>query len=204
MKSKLFSLLTIFFLIGISCYAQSEDSLKAGDGVKITFYNISENISGSYYVQQDGYIQLPFLRNIFAENKPFNEVKNKIKAAYDSLYRDPELFIQPLFRVNILGEVNKPGLYYVTGVEKFSELLGMAGGATADAAIDDIYFIRNNQEEELDAEKILLKGDTINDVGLKSGDRIYVPRKWYVDAKNATFIISGLAVIVTLIGIFVK
>ncbi len=52
--------LTIILLLiaSVSNYAQY---LNPGDGVRIAFFNISDKISGDYFIQQDGNLQLPYL-----------------------------------------------------------------------------------------------------------------------------------------------
>jgi protein involved in polysaccharide export with SLBB domain len=194
-------LLSFFILSSINIFSQV---LNPGDGVRIIFYNIPESISGDYHIQMDGRIQMPFIGLIDTKERDFELIKNEIAFKYDSLYRNPELTIQPLLRINILGEVRQPGFYYLTGVEKLSGLMALAGGETSDADVDDIYIIRNDQELELDSEELLAGGSTVGDIGLQSGDRIFVPRQWWVGARNAAVIVSGVAVLVTLISLFVR
>jgi polysaccharide export outer membrane protein len=177
--------------------------LNLGDGVRITFFNISESISGDYYVQQDGNIQLPYIGLILGTKRQFEEIKLEIISKYDLIYRDPELTVQPLYKVNILGEVRTPGIYYVTGVEKLVDLIALAGGETSDADIDNLYIIRQEQEIKIDAERIIKEGNQLNDIGLRSGDRIYVPRRWWVSARNAGIIISAAALLVTIVSVFI-
>jgi len=82
------------------------------------------------------------------------------------------------------------------------DIIALAGGETSDADLDDIYIIREDKEITVDAEQIIMNGDKIEDIGLKSGDRIFVPRQWWVSARNAGIIISGVALVVTIISVF--
>lgn len=194
----------VLFLFFIICAELFPQKLNPGDGVRVTLLNIPENISGDYYILNDGTLQLPLIGPIIAINEEFVTVKKKIEARYDSLYKKPDITVQPLFRINVLGEVKKPGLYYVTGVETISSLIALAGGETSDADLENIKMVRNGEEMNLNGKDILAQGGTVNDIGLNSGDRIYIPREWWVSAKNTTFIISGIAVLVTLVGFFIK
>jgi protein involved in polysaccharide export with SLBB domain len=193
-----------FFFSSTLLISAPAQQLNPGDGIRVTFYNITEKISGDYYIQQDRNIQLPFLGLVSTENKDFNQLRNEVETKYKELYKDPELTIQPLFRINILGEVREPGYYYVTDVEKLSGIIALAGGETADADLDNLYIVRNDEEIEVDAERIIKEGETAKDFGLQSGDRIFVPRQWWVGARNTAVIISGLAVVVTIISLFVR
>lgn len=193
-------LITMFFLTAISLQAQV---LNPGDGVRVIFYNVTEKITGDYFIQLDGKVQLPYIGLIDARDREFKDIKSEITGKYDSLYKDPELTIQPLLKINILGEVKQPGFYFLTGIEKLSGLLAMAGGETTDANVDGIYIIRNDKELDIDSDE-LADQNSLSDIGLKSGDRIIVPRQWWVGARNAAVIISGVAVLVTIVSLFRK
>lgn len=178
--------------------------LNPGDGVRIIFYNISDNISGDYYIQQNGFLQLPFIGNIDTRNSDFKFIKTQIVSKYDSLYKNPELTVQPLLRINILGEVRNPGYYYVTDVEKISGILALAGGVTGSAASKEIYILRGEEEIELDVSELTAKGNTAADFGLRSGDRIFVPRSFWADASQYAIIFSGIAVLSTVIALLIR
>ncbi len=192
----LFATLSLF--VSQNSYAQE---LNPGDGVRITFLDIKDEISGDYYIQPSGFIQLPFIGIINTTDRDFKEVKNQIVFRYDSLYRDPHLTVYSLIRINVLGEVTNPGFYYITEIESFMSIIGMAGGTTGSADLESIYLVRNNKRINLDIETIIAEGSTATDFGLQSNDQIYVPRTWWADARGFTIILSALALIVTAIAI---
>jgi polysaccharide export outer membrane protein len=193
-KSKI--LFYLFFLL--SFYVQAQ-KLNPGDGVRITFLNITDEISGDYNIQQDGNIQLPFIGLVQTINIDYKEIKKTIYKKYSELYKDPALTIQPLLKINILGEVRTPGYYYVTDIENMTGILALAGGVTGAAASGDIYIIRGNEEILLDAYELMEANKTADDIGLRSGDRIFVPRSFWADASQYGIILSGLAVLTTLL-----
>lgn len=194
----------ILFIVVSSISGLYSQILNPGDGVRIIFYNISDNISGDYYIQQNGFLQLPFIGNIDTRNRDFKFIKTQIVSKYDSLYKNPELTVQPLLRINILGEVRNPGYYYVTDVEKISGILALAGGVTGSAASREIYILRGEEEIELDVSELTAKGNTAADFGLRSGDRIFVPRSFWADASQYAIIFSGIAVLSTVIALLIR
>lgn len=198
---KIYFILLIVVLSISGLYSQI---LNPGDGVRIIFYNINDNISGDYFIQQDGLLQLPFVGNIDTRNRDFKFIKTQIVSKYDSLYKNPELTVQPLLRINILGEVRNPGYYYVTDVEKISGILALAGGVTGSAASREIYILRGEEEIELDVSELTAKGNTAADFGLRSGDRIFVPRSFWADASQYAIIFSGIAVLSTVIALLIR
>ena len=164
----------------MSLYSYAQE-LNPGDGVRISFLDIEDVITGDYYIQPNGLINLPLIGIVNTSNKNFNEIKSEIEFRYDSLYKDPHLSVNALFRINILGEVRNPGFYYVSDSEKFTAILALAGGTTGTADLDNIKLIRNFKEIDIDVEDIIKEGSTTTDFGLQSGDEIFVPRNWWAD-----------------------
>ena len=195
----LFTTLSIF--LNLNLYAQE---LNPGDGVRITFLDIKDDISGDYYIQSSGFIQLPFIGIINTTNRDFKDIKAQIEFRYDSLYRQPILTVNALFRINVLGEVRNPGFYFITEMEKFTAILALAGGTTGNADLESIYLIRNNQEINLDVNTIIQEGSSATDFGLQTGDQIYVPRTWWADARGFTIILSAAALLVTIIALIAR
>jgi len=188
-----------FLLMGIISIDLLAQQLNPGDGVRVTFLNITDQVSGDYFIQQDGNIQLPFIGLVKTTNIDYKEFKKTIFAKYSELYKDPALTIQPLLKINILGEVRTPGYYYVTDIENMTGILALAGGVTGSAATGDIYIVRGNEEILLDRYELMEANKTADDIGLQSGDRIFVPRSFWADAGQYGIILSGLAVLTTLL-----
>jgi len=78
----------------------------------------------------------------------------------------------------IVGEVNSPGAYPVTGNDTVLQFLTRAGGLTVFADRDSIRVVRRAGEKvteyivDYDA---IIKGDLKQDIVLRPGDRIIVP-----------------------------
>ena len=191
---------TVFIFESLNSYAQE---LNQGDGVRISFLDIEDVITGDYYIQPNGLLAMPLIGVINASNKDFKEIKSEIEFRYDSLYKDPHLSVNALFRINILGAVAEPGFYYVPDYEKFTAILSFAGGTTDAADLGGITLIRNFESIEIDVEDIIREGSTATDFGLQSGDQVFVPRNWWTDnAIWVTFAMSATALLVTIYAIF--
>jgi polysaccharide export outer membrane protein len=200
MKKFLFILFITLQFAGIELFAQA---INPGDGVRISYLDIEEVITGDYYIQPNGLLNLPLIGIINTSNRDFKEIKSLIESRYDSLYKNPYLSINALFRINILGEVAAPGFYYVSDYEKFTAILAFAGGPTEDADLGDIVLIRDFEAVEVDVESIIQEGSTATDFGLQSGDQIYVPRRWWADNYGVvTAIISVAALALTTYAVF--
>jgi polysaccharide biosynthesis/export protein len=194
-------LLAVLFLVTLLCNSGSSQTLNPGDGLKLIFYNISDSLSGQYYIQENGNVTLPYLGLIKASGRNIDSVKQEIYSKYSILYRNPELTILPIFRVNIFGEVNKPGYYYVSQTDKLGDLIAMAGGTTSEANLGGITLTRNGKELDIDGDKIIESGNKQDDVGLQSGDQIYVPKKWFSGPTQAIVIATLSTLTAILIAI---
>ena len=170
-----------------------------GDGIRLAFYNITDEISGDYFIQTNGTIQFPYIGIIQTDDRTYTDIRDEIFTKFSEFYRDPELTIQPLYKINVLGEVTRPGTYYFTGVEKLSDLLAAAGGETRHSNLNNIALIRGDQKIKIRAKEILTEGKLLNDLGLQSGDKVYVPKKKLSSFRNASVVISAMALIVTAI-----
>jgi protein involved in polysaccharide export with SLBB domain len=191
---------TLFIFVSLNSYAQE---LNQGDGVRIAFLDIEDVITGDYYIQPNGLLALPLIGIINTSNKDFKEIKSEIEFRYDSLYKNPHISVNALFRINILGEVRTPGFYYVSDYEKFTAILAFAGGTTRVADLESIMLIRNFELIEIDVENIIQEGSTAAEFGLQSGDQVFVPRTWWADnGVWVTFAFSVIALSLTLYAVF--
>jgi len=195
MNKLLFIIFILLLQINFKSFSQT---LQPGDGLKLIFYNITDSISGDYYIQDDGTISLPYLGKIVAANVNVDSLKTEIYNKYSSLYKNPELTILPLVKVNIFGEVKNPGFYYVTGSDKLSDLIAKAGGTTPDADLSDIHITRNGKDININGKQVIENGSKLEDIGLQSGDQIDVTRKWFTGT-TATIIVTVSSIIASLI-----
>ena len=111
----LFATLSIF--VSSNSYAQE---LNPGDGVRITFLDIKDDISGDYFIQSNGFIQLPFIGIVNTTNRDYKEIKDQIEgkvkfindgnpALLSQLIHDEVVFLlhQDFFEKSITTAVDK-------------------------------------------------------------------------------------------------
>lgn len=190
MKRNFYLVAVIFFITASS--AGFGQQLSPGDKIKLTAFNITDAISGEYFVQEDSTVYLPYIESVDTRKRSAERLRREILAKYRVIYADLELHIQLLYKVNVLGEINKPGLYYVSGTERISDILAMAGGITRDANLKKILLIQENQKTRINGKRILNDGLSAADIRLRSGDKIYVNKKW-IGTRGITVLISSLA-----------
>jgi polysaccharide export outer membrane protein len=111
---------------------------------------ISNTLTIGYLVSQSGDIQFPILGMIHAAGLTKTQLANELTKQL----RDKKLLIDPIvtirylnFRVSVMGEVNKPGVY-TTPIEKLTilEALSFAGDATLYGEKNNVLLIRENEK----------------------------------------------------------
>ncbi|MBD1397707.1 polysaccharide biosynthesis/export family protein [Pontibacter sp. JH31] len=161
-----------------------------------------------YLVDQDGFVQLPFLGKVQAAGLTKKEFQEHVRRELvnKKLLIDPIVDVRYLnYKVSILGEVARPSVLTIPS-EKVTllEALGLAGDLTIYASRNNILLIR---EEE--GKKKLVRIDLTSDeiftspyYYLKSNDIIYVePNNTKIQSVSPArqwlpVVFSGLTVIV--------
>ena len=136
--------------------------------------------TAGYLIDQDGYIQFPFIGQIMAAGLTKKDLRQFItkELIVRQLLLDPIVDIRYLnFKVSVLGEVNNPSVFTIPN-EKVTllEALGLAGDMTIFAKRDNVFLI-SEQDGIKTTKRINLNTDelfTSPNYYLKSNDIVYV------------------------------
>ncbi|HEX6750214.1 MAG TPA: polysaccharide biosynthesis/export family protein [Longimicrobium sp.] len=169
-------------------------TLQPGDLVRVTVWR-EPDLSGEFQVDPDGVVTLPMIGPQTVAGVPLRQLRNRLVGLYQANLRNPSINIVPLRRVNVLGEVQKPGMYPVDPTVSLAGVVAMAGGATGWGRLDRIRILRGTTVllERADA------AQTLNSAGIRSNDQIVVERRSWLDRNSATVLASGLSVLATII-----
>jgi len=151
-------------------------SMRPGDVVKIQVFG-HEELSGEYPVDENYVLLLPIIGEINVHDLPVPELRQRIRADFGQLYTQSFVSIIPLFRVAVLGEVTRPGLYSVDPTMTIYDVLATAGGATRDAKGSGARLIRAGQQVPVPVDAAWLARATLRELGVRSGDQLVIPRK---------------------------
>ena len=80
--------LMCLILISVSSISFTQN-LNPGDGVRVFFYNITEKITGEYYIQDDSTLNLPYIGKIKAVGLNISNLKSEIYSRYSQVYKNP-------------------------------------------------------------------------------------------------------------------
>jgi len=93
--------------------------------------------------------------------------------------RDPVVQVQPLIRIMVAGDVQRPGYYALSPDLPLVDAINAAGGLTARADVDEMRVERGGAEiwggRWLQQE--MGRGSSIDQLNLQAGDRLMVPAR---------------------------
>ncbi len=167
------------------------------DLIEISVFE-DEKLNKTVRVSSQGNISLPLLGILRVKGLTSNELEKEIRDLLAEKYiQDPNVtvFIKEYRnqRISVMGAVEKPGAYEVTGPKTVLDVLSLAGGLKEDAG-QLLFLIRPPQMEEeinkdkkdsevqppktfvIDLEKLLIEGDLTLNLPLMHGDVMNVPK----------------------------
>jgi protein involved in polysaccharide export with SLBB domain len=165
--------------------------LRAGDVLKIVVFREKE-LTGEYLIDSRGDLQIPGLGVIQAAGLDPTQVKDSLKAALVQRgIVSPDIAVQPLIRVSVLGEIRSPALYPVDPGISLIQLVTIAGGPTPNANLRRTRVVREGRVFEVDLQSAL-GGSASGRVVLYSNDVVVIPKRTGFTRENFSFIL-GLA-----------
>lgn len=197
--------------------------LKIGDVLNINIstidlnvtrpYNLIESTGGEtggqlidYVIDPEGYIDYPVLGKIKLMGLTIEEAKELFKQKFEEgdLLKDPVIIIRiKNYKISVLGAVNNPGVYPVSG-ERVSllEAIAAAGDLTIRGRRDNIMVIRDFNGAKTYTKIDLTKKEVFNSpvYYLTQNDIVYVePNKAAINASAGEG--RGLTIVSTLVSI---
>jgi protein involved in polysaccharide export with SLBB domain len=174
--------------------ADSEHAfLRPGDVIRLRIWR-EPDLSGDFPVDETGMVTFPKIGPFRVSDYTPSGLKAKLLDSYAVYLRNPSVEVTMLRRINILGAVQKPGLYPVDPTMTIADALALAGGATPAGDQHHVVLSRNGVrvKEALSAET------SIVETPLKSGDQLFVPERSFV-VRNSGLVAAGLSVTASLI-----
>lgn len=163
----------------------------------ILFVSVWQNpdLSQEVIVRPDGRISFPLVGDIQATGLTISQLDNDITERLKEYIKFPEVSISIKKiggnKVLVLGEVNGPGVYTLTGQKTVLEAITLAGGFTNDATVSSVIVIKgglsNPKGIRLNLNRPLLKADMRSNLTLQAEDIIFVPKKFIA---NVNYVVN--------------
>jgi polysaccharide biosynthesis/export protein len=159
--------------------------VQPGDSFSIRFPDTPEFNQGDVTVQPDGFVTLQALGEVFVAGKTLPELREIIQKSYSTIVSSQVVtvelkdFEKPYFVVG--GEVAHPGKFDLRGDTNVTEAVAIAGGFRDTAKHSQVLLFRRVSDQwmeakKLDMKKMLAVGNLSEDLHLRPGDIIFVPK----------------------------
>jgi polysaccharide biosynthesis/export protein len=150
-----------------------------GDTFHVQLYG-NETAAYTFTVGRDGRINFPKLGPIPVSGMGFDAARREIEQRVSKQFVGTQVSVTMgelrSIRVFVLGEVQKPGSYTVSGLSTMTNALFVSGGVKKIGSLRNIQLKRNGRlVSVLDLYDLLLRGDTSADRQLMPGDVIFIP-----------------------------
>lgn len=150
--------------------------LRPGDVVRVQVFGHDE-LSGDYPVDENDSLLLPIIGEIAVHGMPVPDLRRRIRTEFSRLFTQSYVSVTPLFRVAVIGEVMRPGLYSVDPTMTIYDVLATAGGPSPESKRSQIKLIRAGRQVPVPLEPDYLARATLRELGVRSGDQVTVPRR---------------------------
>lgn len=181
---------------GLQAPAASADyRLGPEDLLQITLFNVPESEAGviprrvEVRVSQEGMITLPLLGDTPAAGLTTSALEQSLRKRYDKYLHNPQVGVHVVQyhgqRLSVIGAVQRPGVFELTGPKTLADLLAMAGGVSGNAG-SQVHIYRHGPEGRhsyvIDLLSLARNGASVN-LSVQAGDVISVPQagKFFVD-----------------------
>ena len=156
----------------------SEYIIGPGDRFVISFVSEDQgNITS--VVDANGNI---FIKSVGLIAPGYVSLKDAIAAISDAVgknYRGLDFTVQltdfRFARINVIGEVQKPGTYYAPATWRVSEVIKLAGGLTNNASMRNIYLSGFDRDRQVDLFRYRRVGDNRANPLVSGGNTITIP-----------------------------
>ena len=158
--------------------------LRPSDVLQLTF-PITPEFDQTISVQPDGFVNLRGVGDLYIAGKSVPEFSEALHKLYGNFLNDPIIniemkdFEKPYFTAG--GEFGRPGKYELRGDTTVAEAVAIAGGFTEKAKHSEVLVFRKvpggwEAGKRLDVKLMLANADLGEDLHLRPGDLIYVPK----------------------------
>ncbi len=180
--SRKWSALLAALLLAVAARARAQQSpgelFQAGDRILLAVDGEAA-LSDTFTVTDGPAVSLPGLGAFPLAGVRRGDVESFLTSQLTRFLVHPVVHARALVRVGVLGELTHPGFYALPADALISDALMAAGGPTRDARFAQVHIDRDGHAILSGAplQAAITRGETLDHLGLHSGDAIVVPRR---------------------------
>ena len=155
--------------------------LSPGDEVLVKVYSPSVDLDEKLIVNREGALLLPKIGPVNVAGLRVADLERRIRAALSKSLTDFNLYVSlgrlRGMEVYVTGMARTPGKYSLHGMSTAISAIFATGGPSSAGSFRGIEVIRGgNKVATIDLYQFFLKGDLSQDVALRHGDVLHIPR----------------------------
>lgn len=147
--------------------------LSPGDVLRITVWR-SPEFSGEFVVAPDSTLVHPLYQGVKVGGVRVSMVKSRLRSFLTAYEQNPQIVVEPLFPVTVVGEVRLPNLYSLPQGTTIAQAIGRAGGPTERGRLDRVRLQRQGQVAIID---VSAAQQQYGATPVQSGDQLLVGRR---------------------------
>lgn len=168
--------------------------IEGGDQLEIVFFTHPDQ-NRFVTVRPDGFVTLPYLGDVQAEDRTPEELSKQLQDAYSEVLVSPrvDVIVQKMgARFYVLGAVTTPGEFEYERKIDLLQALARAGGYTGEARLSNIVLLRRGYGDQKSFAAVLNLRDYLDsenrdtDISVRPYDIVWVPRSTLSKWDNAT------------------
>ena len=153
-----------------------------GDVIHLKVRN-HPDLAGTYVVSQDSSVFFATFGEVSLGGVDEADVESTLADELSGFFPSRiETHVDIAIRVHVIGEVQSPGSYLIGPHRTVADLVAMAGGVSVEGHLGGIRIERRGEKVKTDLHGDLELGHTTREAGIRSGDVVRVPRRWWPSA----------------------
>jgi polysaccharide export outer membrane protein len=162
-------------------------TLGPGDGLTLVFLDPElKGVGGPFAILIDGTAILPFIGSVQLAGLTIGQASRWLTSLYEKQIVRPQLLLQLTSprptKVTVIGEVNKPGFFELSGMPRIINAVQSAGGITANADIRKVMLRRvvgqdgAQKQTFIDLSQVFFMGNQFQNPIIFDGDTVIIGR----------------------------
>lgn len=149
-----------------------------GDRVVLSVEN-DATLADTFVVRAGRRLVLPNVGDVLLEGVLRSELRAHLTQEIGRYIRNPNVSVNSLVRIAVLGEVGHPGYFAVAPDLLLSDVIMVAGGPTGTANLQNMSIRRDNAEllPREDVQQAISLGLTLDQLAVRAGDELVVGRR---------------------------
>jgi polysaccharide export outer membrane protein len=196
--TRVWAILGVAMVLGGAARAQAAAALRPGDAVRLQIWR-EPDLSGDFSVDEFGVVVFPKIGPMRVTAQAPDTLTQRLVRAYAIYLNNPSVRVQMLRRIQVIGAVDKPGLYSVDPTMSVADAIALAGGINARGKSDKLELRRGGKRVIGRLSSDVLIGNS----PIQSGDQLYVPERSWA-SRNPAVIIGALGLVSTMVWRFTQ